>query len=39
MRDKLIYHYFGVSIEIVWETVQSDIPVLQEWLKRLDEEQ
>jgi len=33
MRDKLIYHYFGVSLEIVWETAQSDIPALQERLK------
>ncbi len=44
MRDKLIHHYFGVSLEIVWETAQSDIPVLREWLKavrfpdELDEE-
>ena len=33
MRDKLIHHYFGVSLEIVWETTQSDIPVLLEWLR------
>jgi hypothetical protein len=38
MRDKLIHHYFGVSLEIVWETVQSDMPVLREWLKGLKEE-
>lgn len=39
MRDKLIHHYLSVSLEIVWETVQSDIPVLREWLKGLKEEQ
>jgi len=33
MRDKLIHHYFGVSLAIVWETAQSDIPRLREWLK------
>jgi len=33
MRDKLIHHYFGVSLAIVWETAQSDIPMLREWLK------
>lgn len=44
MRDKLIHHYFGVSLEIVWETAQSDIPALRERLKavrfpdELDEE-
>lgn len=29
MRDKLIHEYFGVDIEKVWLTVQSDIPVLK----------
>lgn len=33
MRDKRIHHYFGVSLEIVWETARSDIPALQERLK------
>jgi hypothetical protein len=33
MRDKLIHHYFGVSLEIAWETARSDIPALQEQLK------
>ncbi|MCC7555786.1 MAG: DUF86 domain-containing protein [Methanoculleus marisnigri] len=33
MRDKLIHHYFGVSLEIVWETAHSDIPRLKERLK------
>jgi len=26
MRDKLIHHYFGVSLEITWATVTDDIP-------------
>ncbi|MBP7410669.1 MAG: DUF86 domain-containing protein [Methanoculleus sp.] len=39
MRDKLIHHYFGVSLEIVWETARSDIPALREWLKKLEERQ
>ncbi|MFQ5711255.1 MAG: DUF86 domain-containing protein [Candidatus Geothermarchaeales archaeon] len=29
MRDKLIHEYFGVSTEIVWETVNSDVPKLK----------
>ena len=33
MRDTLIHHYFGVSLEIVWETAHSDIPRLKERLK------
>ncbi len=28
-RDKLIHHYFGVSLDEVWLMVQRDIPVLK----------
>jgi uncharacterized protein with HEPN domain len=30
MRSKLIHDYFGVDKEVVWRTVQEDVPVLQE---------
>ncbi|NHI94929.1 MAG: DUF86 domain-containing protein [Candidatus Lokiarchaeota archaeon] len=29
MRDKLIHEYFGVSNQIVWETIKNDIPTLK----------
>lgn len=29
MRDKLIHEYFGVNYEVLWKTVQTDIPPLQ----------
>ena len=39
MRDKLIHEYFGVDIEIIWETVNSDLgslkTVIPEILKNL----
>jgi len=35
MRDKLIHHYFGVNIDIVWDVVQSDLPTLIESLKTI----
>ncbi len=28
MRDKLIHDYMGVDIEVVWKTIETDIPVL-----------
>src|ERR1019366_4862965 len=28
MRDKLIHHYFGVDVEIVWESANEDAPFL-----------
>ncbi len=29
MRDKLVHEYFGISYEIVWETIKEDIPFLK----------
>lgn len=26
MRDKLIHEYFGINIEIIWETIDIEIP-------------
>ena len=28
-RDKLIHNYFGVNLDIVWETITLDLPVLR----------
>ena len=36
MRNILIHEYFGVDLEIVWETLQSDIPHLKKILSRVD---
>jgi uncharacterized protein with HEPN domain len=42
MRDRLIHEYFGVKMDVLWETVQRDIPQLRipiaEILKSLKEE-
>ena len=29
MRDKLIHDYFGISLEVVWRTVNDDIPIIR----------
>jgi uncharacterized protein with HEPN domain len=29
MRDKLIHSYFGVNLEVVWDTLQQDLPQLR----------
>jgi len=26
MRDKLIHHYFGVNLDIVWSVVKEELP-------------
>lgn len=35
MRDKLIHHYMGVDIDVIWNTVKTDIPMLEKELKTL----
>ena len=34
-RDKLIHGYFGVSLRIVWQTIQVSLPDLQERLAHI----
>lgn len=35
MRDVLIHDYFGVDLELTWETVRKDLPVLEQMLRQL----
>lgn len=37
MRDKLIHGYFGVDIEIIWNTITDEIPVLKDQLLDFEE--
>lgn len=29
MRDKLVHDYFGVNLQLVWDVVERDLPVLK----------
>lgn len=35
MRDKLIHEYFGIDLDILWQTVKKDIPALKSAIGRL----
>ncbi len=35
MRDKLIHEYFGVNLELVWETVKKEIPELKKQIYQI----
>ena len=35
MRDRIIHDYFGIDIEIVWQTVIKDIPYLKNAIKQI----
>ena len=33
MRDKVIHDYFGVDVNIVWETIKKNVPELEQKIK------
>ncbi|MBF0343481.1 MAG: DUF86 domain-containing protein [Nitrospirae bacterium] len=35
MRNKLIHHYFGVDIDVIWKSVKQDIPFLESKIKEI----
>jgi uncharacterized protein with HEPN domain len=35
IRNRLVHDYFGMDPEILWDTIQNDLPPLLEPLKRL----
>jgi uncharacterized protein with HEPN domain len=35
MRDKLIHDYLDVDQEVIWMTIESDIPLLKEIISKL----
>ncbi len=37
MRDKLIHEYFGVSNQIVWETIANDLPMFEYQIEKIME--
>lgn len=35
MRDKLIHHYFGIKMDVVWETSKKDLPKLKRQISKI----
>jgi len=35
MRHRVVHDYLNVDIEIVWDTVQNDLPELAQWLQAI----
>jgi uncharacterized protein with HEPN domain len=34
-RDRLIHHYFGVNLDIIWQIVSSELPFLEQQIKTI----
>jgi uncharacterized protein with HEPN domain len=37
-RDKVVHNYFGVDLEVVWETAVEDVPILKFLITRILDE-
>ena len=35
LRDKIIHHYFGVDLIIVWNIIKKDIPILKKQIEKI----
>ncbi len=35
MRDKIIHFYFGVNLDIVWQTIKDKLPELKEKIENI----
>lgn len=35
IRNKIIHNYFGIDYDIVWDSVQTEIPVLKEAIETI----
>ena len=39
LRDRLIHAYFDIDIDIIWDVVQSELPILKSEVQRIINEQ
>ena len=37
-RDKMIHHYFGVDLDIIWNMVKKDLPKLKLSMEKIERE-
>jgi uncharacterized protein with HEPN domain len=35
IRNKIVHDYRGIELEIIWDTVQNNLPGLHDQIKRL----
>jgi uncharacterized protein with HEPN domain len=35
LRNILAHHYFGINVDLIWQIIQNDIPVLKQELVKL----
>lgn len=35
MRNKLVHRYFGINLEVIWQTLSEDLPMLANALREI----
>src|SRR3989344_8840596 len=35
MRDRIVHFYFGIDLQLVWNTIKDDIPELEKRIRKL----
>ena len=35
MRNKLVHRYFGINLEVIWQTLNEDLPLLADTLQEI----
>ena len=36
MRDKLIHDYMGIDTDVIWKTINTDIPQLESMIRKIE---
>ena len=39
LRDKLIHHYFKINLNLVWDIIKEDLPILKKQIKEILEKE
>ncbi len=35
LRDRLIHHYFGINLDVVWEIVTNELPLVKQQIRHI----
>lgn len=39
LRDRLTHHYCGIDYKIIWNAIQTEIPLNKEWIDIITEQE
>jgi uncharacterized protein with HEPN domain len=39
LRDIIVHQYFGIKLDVIWKIIQNDLPIVEDRIRRILEEQ